>query len=79
EDPRAIAHDIKKGISSGNCEVILDRRKAVNKAFRYAKTGDAVIITGKGAEPWIMGPKGTKIRWDDREVAREELKNLLVK
>ncbi len=79
EDPRSIVHDIKKGMSSGSCEVILDRREAIKKAFRQAKTGDAVIITGKGAEPWIMGPKGTKIRWDDREVCREELKNLLVK
>ncbi len=79
EDPRNIVHDIKKGTSSGSCEIILDRREAIKKAFRHAKTGDAVIITGKGAEPWIMGPKGTKIRWDDREVCREELKNLLIK
>jgi len=79
EEPRKIVWDIKKGISSGRCEVILDRREAIKKAFKYAKTGDAVIITGKGAEPWIMGPKGSKIRWDDREVAREELRKLVAK
>ncbi len=78
EEPGSIVHDIKKGMSSGSCEIILDRREAIKKAFRYAKTGDAVIITGKGAESWIMGPKGGKIRWDDREVCREELRKLLM-
>jgi UDP-N-acetylmuramoyl-L-alanyl-D-glutamate--2,6-diaminopimelate ligase len=79
EDPAKIVSDIKKGISSGRCDVILDRREAIRKSFRYAKTGDAVIITGKGAEPWIMGPKGMKIRWDDRQVCREELRRLIIK
>jgi UDP-N-acetylmuramoyl-L-alanyl-D-glutamate--2,6-diaminopimelate ligase len=79
EDPAKIISDIKKGISSGRCEIILDRREAIKKALQSAKTGDAVIITGKGAEPWIMGPKGTKIRWDDRQVAREELRKILDK
>jgi UDP-N-acetylmuramoyl-L-alanyl-D-glutamate--2,6-diaminopimelate ligase len=74
EDPMKIISDIKEGVSSGRCEIILDRREAIKKAFEYAKTGDSVLITGKGAEPWIMGPKGEKTRWDDREVAREELK-----
>lgn len=79
EEPAKIVSDVKKGISSGRCEVILDRREAIKKALQGAKTGDAVIITGKGAEPWIMGPKGVKTRWDDREVAREELRRLIVK
>ncbi len=79
EDPKSIVDDIQEGISSGSCEIIMDRREAIKKAFSSATTGDAVIITGKGAEPWIMGPKGEKIRWDDREVCREELKNLLTK
>jgi len=76
EDPNEIIKDIMKGISSGRREVISDRREAIRKAFQYARTGDSVLITGKGAEPWIMGPKGEKTRWDDREIAREELKNM---
>jgi UDP-N-acetylmuramoyl-L-alanyl-D-glutamate--2,6-diaminopimelate ligase len=76
EDPQKIAEDITQGVSSGRCEIILDRREAIKKAFQYAKTGDCVIITGKGAEPWIMSKKGEKIPWDDREVCREELKKL---
>ncbi len=79
EDPRAIVEEVKGGISSGRCEIIMDRGEAIKKALSYAKTGDAVIITGKGAEPWLMGPKGTKIKWDDREVVREELRKILNK
>lgn len=76
EDPKEIINDIMQGVSSGGCEVVLDRREAIKKAFQRTKTGDAVIITGKGAELWIMGPKGSKTHWDDREVSREELKKL---
>ena len=80
EDPEKIINDIKKGTELGQkCEIIIDRREAIKKALSYAKTGDAVIITGKGAEPWIMGPKGEKTRWDDRETAREELRALIKK
>ena len=52
---------------------ILDRRAAIQEAIYRAKTGDAVIITGKGGEPWLMGPHGTKIPWDDRQIAREAI------
>ncbi len=78
EDPRQIVDDITKGMSKGY-EIIMDRREAIKKALRSAQTGDTVIITGKGAEPWLMGPKGTKTKWDDREVVREELRKILEK
>lgn len=82
ENPSQILLEIKSGISKSeflisNVDEILDRREAIRKALGLAKTGDAVIITGKGAEPWLMGPKGTKIKWDDREVVREELQKIL--
>ncbi|MBU2109854.1 hypothetical protein KKB71_02820, partial [Patescibacteria group bacterium] len=84
ENPAKILDDIEAGFSEirnsnieiRNYEKILDRREAIQKSLSYAKTGDAVIITGKGAEPWLMGPKGTKIKWDDREVVREALKQI---
>lgn len=77
EDPKEIIKDIANGINK-NYEKILDRREAIRKALELAQTDDTVIITGKGAEPWIMGPNGTKIKWDDREVVREELKKIIV-
>jgi len=70
ENPEKILEDI------GDERKILDRREAIREALKLAKPGDSVIITGKGAEPWIMGPNGQKIPWDDRGVAREELAKL---
>lgn len=67
-------------------------RRAVEKASHFAKDSDvasampdgpqdnqksvAVLITGKGTDPYIMGPNGTKQKWDDAEVAREELRKI---
>lgn len=73
EDPLSILHDIEKGINSDKYELILDRRDAIAKAIRYAKDGDAIIITGKGSENMIVTSDGP-ISWDDRKVVREELK-----
>ncbi len=73
ENPEKIVKDIAGGLAS-SFKIIIDRREAIAEALRNAKTGDAVIITGKGAEPWIMGSKGTRIKWDDREVCREEIR-----
>ncbi len=56
---------------------ILDRKKAISKAFSLAKVGDMVLITGKGSEQAICVAGGEKIEWDDREVVREELKKML--
>ena len=39
----------------------------------------AVLISGKGADPDIRGPRGTKIVWSDADVAREEIEKLLAK
>jgi UDP-N-acetylmuramoyl-L-alanyl-D-glutamate--2,6-diaminopimelate ligase len=89
EDPAEIVNDIKRGIDTANkdrakngnktvpCEIIMDRRRAIAVACAQAHEGDAVIITGKGTDPFIMGPAGTKIPWDDAQVAREELTELL--
>jgi UDP-N-acetylmuramoyl-L-alanyl-D-glutamate--2,6-diaminopimelate ligase len=79
ENPQAIMEEVKSGISNKRTETIEDRREAIAQALRFAQTGDTVVITGKGAEPWLMGPKGTKIKWDDREVVREELLKILKK
>lgn len=78
ENPTTIIEEIEAGFSqTRNYEKILDRREAIAKALELAQAGDTVIITGKGAEPWLMGPNGTKIKWDDREIVREELKKIL--
>jgi UDP-N-acetylmuramoyl-L-alanyl-D-glutamate--2,6-diaminopimelate ligase len=76
EDPQRIVDEIAKGFGKKRPHIILDRRAAIREALREAKEGDAVLITGKGTDPYIMGPKGTKIEWSDKKVAAEELEKL---
>jgi UDP-N-acetylmuramoyl-L-alanyl-D-glutamate--2,6-diaminopimelate ligase len=50
----------------------VDRRKAIGFAINVASPGDVVLIAGKGHEDYqILGT--SKIHFDDREVARDEL------
>jgi len=75
ENPLEIIEQVAKG-TNNKAKKILDRREAIKEALKLAKEGDVVVITGKGCEPWICIAKGRKIPWDDREVAREEIKRL---
>jgi UDP-N-acetylmuramyl tripeptide synthase len=76
ESPEKILEDIKKGAPSA--QKILDRKEAIRKALGLAKPNDTVIITGKGSEPWMCVAKGKKIPWDDREIVKEEFRELKV-
>jgi len=75
ENPLEIIKQVAKG-TSGKAKKILDRREAIREALGLAKPNDAVIITGKGCEPWICVASGKKIPWDDREIVRKEFKKL---
>ena len=79
DDPMEIVQDMKKEIDETACEIIIDRREAIAKAFSLAKEGDAVLITGKGTDPYIMVKNNQKIPWSDTNVAKEELNKLLRK
>jgi len=72
EDPRKIVDDVASGMTH-TPTIIMDRRLAIREAISHAKTGDTVLITGKGTDPYIMGPHGTKIPWNDALIAREEI------
>jgi UDP-N-acetylmuramoyl-L-alanyl-D-glutamate--2,6-diaminopimelate ligase len=78
EDPKAIVDAMARGMKRIP-EIILDRREAIRSALRYAHSEDAVLISGKGTDPFIMGAKGTRLPWSDAEVVDEELKRLLGK
>jgi UDP-N-acetylmuramoyl-L-alanyl-D-glutamate--2,6-diaminopimelate ligase len=75
EDPRAIVQALASRMKR-RPEIIMDRREAIARALRCARTGDAVLITGKGTDPNIAGPNGSKEPWSDAEVAREEIVRL---
>jgi UDP-N-acetylmuramoyl-L-alanyl-D-glutamate--2,6-diaminopimelate ligase len=86
EDPRAIVEEMAKGIANAPFEIIMDRRGAIHTALKKAHglqeaTGEkniAVLITGKGTDPYIMEANGKKTPWDDAAVAREELEKVLI-
>jgi UDP-N-acetylmuramoyl-L-alanyl-D-glutamate--2,6-diaminopimelate ligase len=74
EDPDRILQDIVAGIPKNlSVEVIGDRALAIATAIKEARSGDGVIIAGKGHEDYqILGTE--KIHFDDREQARDALR-----
>jgi UDP-N-acetylmuramoyl-L-alanyl-D-glutamate--2,6-diaminopimelate ligase len=77
EDPQAIVAEVVAGTGgSADVEVEVDRRAAIALALGRAGPGDTVVIAGKGHEQGQEFEAGRKIPFDDREVAREELRKL---
>ncbi|MGZ5334636.1 MAG: UDP-N-acetylmuramoyl-L-alanyl-D-glutamate--2,6-diaminopimelate ligase [Solirubrobacterales bacterium] len=83
EDPGAIIAEIlagiegaERGTAPGGGEVVVepDRRAAIRLALERAAEGDTVVIAGKGHEQGQEFEDGRKIPFDDRDVAREELR-----
>lgn len=78
EDPRQIIKDVASEITElGKVSIEHDRREAIKKALEKADNSSVVIISGKGTDPYIMGPNGTKEPWSDKSVAEEEITKLL--
>jgi UDP-N-acetylmuramoyl-L-alanyl-D-glutamate--2,6-diaminopimelate ligase len=71
EDPAAIAQEIVDGLA---LDVELDRRTAIEQAIERARPGDVVVIAGKGHER-RQEFADRAIPFDDREVARDVLRN----
>jgi UDP-N-acetylmuramoyl-L-alanyl-D-glutamate--2,6-diaminopimelate ligase len=77
EDPEAIVAEVLAGVEDrAGVEVEVDRRAAIALAFGRAEPGDTVVIAGKGHEQGQEFEGGRKIPFDDRDVAREELRKL---
>ena len=79
EDREAILREIAAGAEAvgkrqgSDFLCIANRTQAIAAAFTQAKAGDTVLLAGKGHEQSIiMGRE--KLPWDDRRVAREQLK-----
>lgn len=80
EDPDQIIREIEDGAKKvwgpGKGYVIIsDRAMAIREALSLAQQGDMVVIAGKGHETYqILGDR--TIPFDDRQVAREALREL---
>lgn len=85
DDPRMIIDQVAAGAldmgkKEGETLFRIDgRREAIRKAISLASAGDVVLLTGKGAEQAIVGRGGKLTPWDERTVAREELRARLGK
>ena len=77
EDPLAIINDAVVGLqrSGARCKTEPDRRAAIALAISEARSGDIVLIAGKGHEKIQISRTGT-VPFDDREVAADVLREL---
>ncbi len=77
EFPDAIVAEVAAGAKEGGgVELEVDRREAIAIALGEARPGDVVVIAGKGHEQGQEFEDGRKVPFDDRDVAREELRRL---
>ena len=77
EDPEQIVAEVAAGAGeSDGVEIEVDRRAAIALALSRAEAGDTVVIAGKGHEQGQEFEGGRKVPFDDRDVAREELRKL---
>ena len=73
EDPEVIISEMQAGVPADktkNVLAITNRKEAIRTACMMAKTGDIILIAGKGHEDY-QEVKGIKHHFDDREVICE--------
>ena len=73
DDPLEILEDMRKGIDPAKKKmtmVISDRKEAITTAFNIARSGDMILIAGKGHEKY-QEIKGVKYPFDDKEIIAE--------
>lgn len=72
EDPKRIVKDITAGMKKRNYEIVMDRKKAIQKAVSYLKEDDTLILAGKGHENYQI-IKDKKYHFSDKETVEEIL------
>jgi UDP-N-acetylmuramoyl-L-alanyl-D-glutamate--2,6-diaminopimelate ligase len=73
EDPLAIIKDIEAGVGSKTHRSIVDRAEAIEFAIQASRSGDIILIAGKGHEPYQQFADKT-IDFDDRKQASKALR-----
>jgi UDP-N-acetylmuramoyl-L-alanyl-D-glutamate--2,6-diaminopimelate ligase len=74
EDPSEIIAEVERGAAAGGGAFVVepDRRAAIRRALREARSGDVVVVAGRGHEP-VQEVGDRFVPFDDRAVVREEL------
>jgi UDP-N-acetylmuramyl tripeptide synthase len=68
-----------RSTAGGELEVVLDRRRALARAFEIATAGDAIVVPGRGHYTHMQfDRRGVPVEFDDRVVAAELLRQLPV-
>ena len=73
ENPNKIRKDIKKGIKKAIIEEISNRKHAIDKAIQDLKSGDLLLVAGKGHEK-IQDYGNKKLFFSDRKVILDSIK-----
>lgn len=73
EDPLAIIKDIEAGVGGKTHRSIPDRAEAISFAIQASRSGDIILIAGKGHEPYQEFADKT-IDFDDRKQASRALR-----
>jgi UDP-N-acetylmuramoyl-L-alanyl-D-glutamate--2,6-diaminopimelate ligase len=76
EDPQQIIAEMYKGVGVSMRRKVLsitDRREAIKTACMLAKSGDIILVAGKGHETY-QEIKGEKFPFDDRKILLETIK-----
>ncbi len=76
EDPMKIINEMKESIDSEKLQIILDRKEAIKKGISLLEKDNALLITGKGTDPYIMEADGKKTPWSDSGITEEILKEM---
>jgi UDP-N-acetylmuramoyl-L-alanyl-D-glutamate--2,6-diaminopimelate ligase len=75
EEPEAIIEEMKAGITADlqrKVLTIVNRKEAIRTACHLAKSGDIILVAGKGHEKY-QEIKGVKYPFDDKKILEEML------
>ena len=78
ENPDEIIKEIVSGLEGYTIpyDVVTDRRQAIYHALDIAKSGDVIVLAGKGHEDYQILEDNVHIHFDEREIVAEGLKLL---
>ena len=75
EDVLDIIKNMTENVKNNNYEIIINRKKAIEKALNVAQKDDLVLILGKGIDNY-MAIKNKYLKYNDYDVIESYFKKL---